>query len=181
MRRYLLDTAPLAALLLARPAAVDLMSPWLNRHEVATSILAYAEVIEYIKDFSDVKRRQPQLRTLLGEVYPYFLTYPILERYTDIRRSLRKPHGKGLIGDIDTLIAAIAAGNLALSKKFASPFRSLSAPTPPLTASDASHRLPSLHKIPLPAIRYGISGSCSCWPTAKSWPNPPRFVKAPFY
>jgi hypothetical protein len=36
MRHYLLDTAPLAALLLARPAAVDLISPWLNRHEVAT-------------------------------------------------------------------------------------------------------------------------------------------------
>jgi tRNA(fMet)-specific endonuclease VapC len=108
MRRYLLDTAPLAALLLARPAAVDLISPWLNHHEVATSILAYAEVVEYIKDFQDPERRQPQLRTLLGEVYPYFLTYPILERYTDIRRSLRKPHGKGLIGDIDTLIAAIA-------------------------------------------------------------------------
>jgi predicted nucleic acid-binding protein len=108
MRRYLLDTAPLAALLLARPAALELIGPWLNRHEVATSILAYAEVIEYIKDFSDVKRRQPQLRTLLGEVYPYFLTYPILERYADIRRSLRKPHGKGLIGDVDTLIAATA-------------------------------------------------------------------------
>ncbi len=95
MRRYLLDTAPLAALLLARPAAVDLISPWLHRHEVATSILAYAEVVEYIKDFADAKRRQPQLRTLLGEVYPYFLTYPILD-------------GKGLIGDIDTLIAATA-------------------------------------------------------------------------
>jgi predicted nucleic acid-binding protein len=110
MRHYLLDTAPLAALLLARPAAVDLISPWLNRHEVATSILAYAEVVEYIKDFADAKCRQPQLRTMLGEVYPYFLTYPILERYTDIRRSLRKPHGKGLIGDIDTLIAATAIG-----------------------------------------------------------------------
>ena len=108
MRRYLLDTAPLAALLLARPAAVDLMSPWLNHHEVATSILAHAEVVEYIKDFSDANRRQPQLRTLLGKVYPYFLTYPILERYTGIRRVLRKPHEKGLIGDIDTLIAATA-------------------------------------------------------------------------
>jgi predicted nucleic acid-binding protein len=108
MRRYLLDTAPLASLLLARPAAVDLIRPWLKRHEVATSILAYAEVVEYIKDFSDAHRRQLQLRTLLGAVYPYFLTYPILERYTDIRRSLRKPHGKGLIGDIDTLIAATA-------------------------------------------------------------------------
>jgi predicted nucleic acid-binding protein len=108
MRRYLLDTAPLASLLLARPAAVDLITPWMQRHKVATSILAYAEVVEYIKDFSDAKRRQLQLRTLLGEVYPYFLTYPILERYTDIRRSLRKPHGKGLVGDIDTLIAATA-------------------------------------------------------------------------
>src|ERR671915_579227 len=108
MRRYLLDTAPLAALLLARPAALELISPWLNRHEVAASILAYAEAVEYSKDFSDAKRRQSQLRTLLGEVYPYFLTYPIMERYTDIRRSLRKPHGKGLIGDVDTLIAATA-------------------------------------------------------------------------
>jgi predicted nucleic acid-binding protein len=108
MRRYLLDTAPLAALLLARPAALDLITPWLHRHEAATSILAYAEVVEYIKDFADAERRHPQLRTLLGEVYPYFLTYPILERYADIRRSLRKPHGKGLVGDIDTLIAATA-------------------------------------------------------------------------
>jgi predicted nucleic acid-binding protein len=108
MRRYLLDTAPLAALLLARPAVVDLIRPWLKRHEVATSILAYAEVTEYIKDFADAPRRTLQLRTLLGEVYPYFLTYPILERYTDIRRRLRKPQGKGLIGDIDTLIAATA-------------------------------------------------------------------------
>jgi predicted nucleic acid-binding protein len=97
MRRYLLDTAPLASLLLARPAAVALITPWMQRHEVATSILAYAEVVEYSKDFSDAHRRQSQLRTLLGEVYPYFLTYPILERYTDIRRNLRKPHGKGLI------------------------------------------------------------------------------------
>jgi hypothetical protein len=86
MRHYLLDAAPLAALLLARPAAVDLISSWLHRHEVATSILAYAEVVEYIKDFADAKRRQPQLRTLLGEVYPYFLTYPILERYSDFQR-----------------------------------------------------------------------------------------------
>jgi predicted nucleic acid-binding protein len=108
MRRYLLDTAPLSALLLARPAAVDLITPWMQHHKVATSILAYAEVVEYLKDFSDAARRQSQLRTLLGEVYPYFLTYPILERYTDLRRSLRKPHGKGLIGDIDTLIAATA-------------------------------------------------------------------------
>lgn len=108
MRRYLLDTSPLAALFLARPAAVELITPWMERHEVATSILAYAEVVEYIKDRSDFTIRQAQLRTLLGEVYPYFLTYRILERYADIRRTLRRPHRSGLIGDIDTLIAATA-------------------------------------------------------------------------
>ena len=34
--------------------------------------------------------------------------YPILERYADLRRQMR-PSG-GLIGDIDTLIAATALG-----------------------------------------------------------------------
>ena len=48
-----LDTSPLAALLLARPAAVALITPWMERHEAATSILAYAEVIEYLKGRSD--------------------------------------------------------------------------------------------------------------------------------
>ena len=48
MRRYLLDTSPLAALLLARPAAVELIAPWMERHEAATSILVYAEVVEYM-------------------------------------------------------------------------------------------------------------------------------------
>jgi len=48
MRRYLLDTSPLAALLLARPAAVALITPWMEGHEAATSILAYAEVVEYM-------------------------------------------------------------------------------------------------------------------------------------
>lgn len=31
-----------------------------------------------------------------------------LERYADIRRAMRRPHGTGLIGDADTLIAATA-------------------------------------------------------------------------
>jgi len=108
MRRYLLDTSPLAALLLARPAAVALITPWMERHEAATSNLVYAEVVEYMKGRSDFSTRHAHLRTLLGEVYPYFLTYRILERYADLRRSLRRPHGPGLIGDIDTLIAATA-------------------------------------------------------------------------
>ena len=105
----MLDSAPLAALLHARPAAVSQMTPWLNRHEAATSILMYAEVIEYLKSQPDFPRHLAALRTLLlAEVYPCFLTYAILDRYADIRRTLRPPHGPGLIGDIDTLIAATA-------------------------------------------------------------------------
>ena len=39
---------------------------------------------------------------------PYLVTYAIGEAYADIRRQLRTPHGPGLIGDADTLIAATA-------------------------------------------------------------------------
>lgn len=108
MRRYLLDTAPLAALLQGRPRAVTQMRPWIERHEATTSILVYAEVTEYLQGLPDASNRQGSLRAFLREVTPYFLTYPILERYAAIRRQLRPPHGPGLIGDIDTLIAATA-------------------------------------------------------------------------
>jgi predicted nucleic acid-binding protein len=108
MRQYLLDSAPLAAYLNGRQVAVDLISPWITRREAATSILVYGEITEYIKGLSHFSRRHTQLRRLLREVYPYFLTYAILDRYADIRRQLRPPHGPGLIGDIDTLIAATA-------------------------------------------------------------------------
>lgn len=108
MRRYLLDSAPLAALLYGRQPAVDLITPWFARHEVATSIVAYAEVIEYAKGRPGFLHHQAALRTLLREVAPYVLTYPILDQYADIRRQLRPPYGPGLIGDIDTLIAATA-------------------------------------------------------------------------
>jgi predicted nucleic acid-binding protein len=61
-----------------------------------------------VKGFPDFATLQTQLRRLLRHIYPYFLTYRILERYADLRRSLRRPYGAGLIGDIDTLIAATA-------------------------------------------------------------------------
>ena len=108
MRRYLLDTGPLGAYLQGRQAVVHLVAPWLRAQEAATSILAYAEVVEYIKGFPDFVSLHTQLRRLLRHIYPYFLTSRILERYADLRRSLRPPHGPGLIGDIDTLIAATA-------------------------------------------------------------------------
>jgi predicted nucleic acid-binding protein len=78
------------------------------RHEASTSILVYGEVVEYLSGFADISQRHDSLRILLREVAPLFLTYPILERYAQIRRQLRPPHGPGLIGDIDTLIAATA-------------------------------------------------------------------------
>lgn len=52
--------------------------------------------------------RRSSLLILLQEVAPFFLTVDIMQRYADIRRQLRPPHGPGLIGDIDTLIAATA-------------------------------------------------------------------------
>ena len=108
MRRYLLDTGPLGAYLQGREAAVDLIVPWIRRSEAATRILVYGEIIEYLKSLHDYPAKYLGLRSLLGAIYPYFLTYAILERYADIRRTLRPPHGPGLIGDIDTLIAATA-------------------------------------------------------------------------
>jgi predicted nucleic acid-binding protein len=108
MKRYLLDTSILAAYLHNRKLAVTLLTPLMKSHHVATSILVYAEVTEYIQGLSSYHQRANQLRQLLKEIYPYFFTYSILERYAEIRRTLRPPHGKGLIGDIDTLIAATA-------------------------------------------------------------------------
>jgi predicted nucleic acid-binding protein len=108
MRRLLLDTALVAALLNGRPGAVSLMTPWITRREAATSILVYGEVIEYFRGHTNFAAHRQGLHDLLGAVHAYLLTRPILERYADIRRALRPPRGPGLIGDIDTLIAATA-------------------------------------------------------------------------
>lgn len=43
-----------------------------------------------------------------GETAPYFITFGIVQRGDGLRRSLRPPHGPGLIGEIDALIAATA-------------------------------------------------------------------------
>jgi predicted nucleic acid-binding protein len=108
MKRYLIDTALLAAYLHNRRAAVELISPWIAASEAATSILVYGELVEYLHRFPDFVRRRAELRELLRAVVPYFPTYPIMERYAELRRQMRPPQGPGLIGDIDTLIAATA-------------------------------------------------------------------------
>src|SRR5690242_12148843 len=108
MRQYLLDTNVLGAYLQARSGALSLARTWVQNDEAATSIVVYGEVIEYIKGFIDFSRHQVALHTLLRKVYPYPLNYKILEQYADLRRAMRPPYGPGLIGDIDTLIAATA-------------------------------------------------------------------------
>jgi predicted nucleic acid-binding protein len=107
MRRYLLDTGPLAALLLARPGAVAMLDPLLARGELATSLLFYGEVVEYLKGFGrGYEGRRAGLLDQLAAVHPYVLTLRNMERYAGVRRAMRRPYGGGLIGD--TLIAATA-------------------------------------------------------------------------
>ncbi len=106
MRRHLLDTPLLAAYLFNRPAAVALISPWIQQRECATSILVYGEVNEYIQGRPNYADLHARLLELLEEIPPFFLTYPIMRRYGEIRRTLRRTNS--LIGDIDTLIAATA-------------------------------------------------------------------------
>lgn len=111
MSRYLLDTGVLAAYLKGRNGAVALVDPWVHASEAATSIVVYGEIVEYLQGLADpdYARHLGLLRGLLQwQVYPFPLTYAILERYAGLRRALRSPNGPGLIGDIDTLIAATA-------------------------------------------------------------------------
>lgn len=109
MRRYLLDTTPLSAYLSGRRTALERLGDWLARGELATSGLVYAEVLEGLRSRPAFPERRRQLLELLSsDVHPYTLTSPILERYSLLRRQLRTPYGPGLIGDIDTLIAATA-------------------------------------------------------------------------
>lgn len=108
MRQYLLDTPTTTALLYRRPPVVTLVDPWLEQHAAATSILVYGEVVEYLKGRPAFPQRHADLFALLSEVYPYLPTYPIMERYAELRRQLRPPYGPGLIGDVDTIIAATA-------------------------------------------------------------------------
>jgi tRNA(fMet)-specific endonuclease VapC len=108
MTTYLLDTGPLAAYLLGRPAIVPIVTGWLSNDQAATSIVVYGEVIEYLKGLPHYNRYRRNLLELMPTIPPHALTYSILERYADIRRMLRPPYGLGLIGDMDTLIAATA-------------------------------------------------------------------------
>lgn len=108
MKRYLLDTSLIAAFLHGRPHALTLIEPLVRDGQATTSILVYGEVIEYLKGLPAFWEYKARLQKLfaLNQITPYPLTYPILERYADIRRTLRPLRQD--IGDIDTLIAATA-------------------------------------------------------------------------
>jgi tRNA(fMet)-specific endonuclease VapC len=105
---YLLDTGVLTAYLQQRPAIKALVEPWVLQGEARTSLLVYGEIVEYVYALPNAAQRITQLQTLMNVVGPLTLTLAIEERYATIRRALRPPHGPGIIGDIDTLIAATA-------------------------------------------------------------------------
>lgn len=100
------DTSLLAGFFHKRRKAVEFITPWLKQHAVATSILVYGEVIEYLRGLPNFPDHYANFHQILSEIPPYPLSYPILDRYADIRRTLRPKHQD--IGDIDTLIAATA-------------------------------------------------------------------------
>jgi hypothetical protein len=68
MRRYLLDTALVAAYPLNRPGAVALLSPWITRREAATSIVVYGEVVEDIRGRPDYPTLREQLQSFSGRL-----------------------------------------------------------------------------------------------------------------
>jgi predicted nucleic acid-binding protein len=108
VKRYLLDTGVLSAYLRGRPKIVAMVDPWVLHDEAATSILVYGEIIEYLHSSPDFVQRRDHLLETLIDVAPLPLDYAVMEQYAAIRRSIRPPQGPGLIGDVDTLIAATA-------------------------------------------------------------------------
>jgi predicted nucleic acid-binding protein len=113
--KYLLDTAPLAAYARGRKGAVARFDATIKNQETATSIFNYGEVIEGLYSFPALfeQYRSILLGLLQTQISLLVPDYTIMERYANLRRTmraLRTPTGQtvGLIGDIDTLIAAIA-------------------------------------------------------------------------
>jgi len=82
--------------------------PWIRAATVSTSVLCYAEALEHLRGRADFARHLASLRVLTDDVPLNYVTTEISERYGALRRQLRPPYGPGLIGDIDTLIAATA-------------------------------------------------------------------------
>ncbi len=115
MTTYLFDAGPISALLRNCPVASQLLIPLMRMGEVATSTIVYGEVMEYVHGFADYQLRRAGLRRLLRDVPVIAPGKQIMERYALLRRALRSPYGPGLIGDMDTVIAAtVLVRNLTL-------------------------------------------------------------------
>jgi len=108
MRRYLLDTGPLGAYLQVGSLLLTSLFPGSGAEKQQRVSWSTASSSSTSRACTTIPPGIWGGDGLLGAIYPYFLTYSILERYAEIRRTLRPPHGSGLIGDIDTLIAATA-------------------------------------------------------------------------
>jgi predicted nucleic acid-binding protein len=106
----LLDTSPLTAYLSGRIGAVQVIDQLRAEAAVQTSLLVYGEIFEYFRGTRSFERRYRELRSLTLVVRPLTITRSIVERYATLRREMRPPRGPGLVGDIDTLIAATAIG-----------------------------------------------------------------------
>ena len=105
MKQVLLDTGPLTAFIEGRRGALEHLGGWFAADEAATISLVYAEIHEQFLGQPNYVANRRALRKLFRRAPPIQLSYPILERYGALRRHLRPPHGTGIIGDIDTLIA----------------------------------------------------------------------------
>lgn len=108
MRRYLLDTSPLAAFMLGRRRAVDTISPWITNREVVTSIIVYGEVEEHIKTMANYLSLHGTFVSQLEVIKPLAIIRQIMELYADIRLQMRTPRGTSVLSDSDTLITASA-------------------------------------------------------------------------
>jgi predicted nucleic acid-binding protein len=108
VRSHLIDTSILCEVLLRRDSTTAFVRQLILSNTAAMSIVVAGEALERVMGRNDYVLLRQQLVQLLSVVYPYSIDLAIMERYASLRRTLRPPYGPGLIGDIDSLIAATA-------------------------------------------------------------------------
>lgn len=108
MRTHLLDTSILVSVLLRRASTPSWVRDLVLDGSAATSIVVVGEALERVMGQDDYRLLRQRLIRLQDAIDPYAIDFRIVERYGALRRAMRAPYGQGLIGDIDTLIAATA-------------------------------------------------------------------------
>lgn len=107
MSSFLLDTTPLVGYFLNRQGAVELVNALRSGMTVQTSVMSYGEAVEHMRGGQSPTTGSERLRQLLDVIPPLFISLDVMDRYAELRRQMRIQK-LGLIGDIDTLIAATA-------------------------------------------------------------------------